>query len=146
MYTFETLCREDPNIALGDGATKIILNTKGSVGEISGELKALLRYMDGFAPENDYTKALDSAVIDVRADEKWRREYMVLNEMLRERERLGEGRIRVALVRKFRNRFGPEELAEIYILHPNVVKAILETLDAHPDWDDEQVAESIDFE
>ena len=146
IYTFENRCREDLSIALGDEATKIILNTKGQTGEITNELKDLLRYMDGFAPGSAYTKALDHAVAEVRTDEKWRREYMVLNEMLRARERLGEYRRSVAQIRKFRNRFDNEELSEIYIIQPEVVNAILNTIDAHPDWDDEQVAENIDFD
>ena len=146
IYTFENLCREDRSVALGDEATKIVLNTKGHVGEISEELKALLRYMDGFAPEDDYTRELDSAVTAIRNDEKWRREYMVLNEMLRDRERVGERRGRVAQVRNFRHRFNVEELAEIYILHPKAVEEILKAIDAHPDWDDEQIAESVDFD
>ena len=103
MYTFENLCREDPSIALDDGAVKVILNTKGSVGEIGEDLKSLLRYMEGFAPDDDYTKMLDAAVKEVRSDDKWRREYMVLNEMLIENQRLGENRVKVAQVRKFRN-------------------------------------------
>ena len=146
VYTFENRCREDLSIALGDEATKIILNTKGSVGEISDELRELLRYMDGFAPDTAYTKELDQAVVEVRTDEKWRREYMVLLERDRANRRLGRNAGSVAQVRKFRNRYDSDELAEIYIIRPEVVKAILNTLDAHPDWDDEQVAENIDFE
>ena len=145
MYTFENLCREDPSIALDDGAVKVILNTKGSVGEIGEDLKSLLRYMEGFAPDDDYTKMLDAAVKEVRSDDKWRREYMVLNEMLIENQRLGENRVKVAQVRKFRNRFKPDDLAELYILHPNVVKAILNTIDTHPSWSDEKIAESVEF-
>ena len=146
VYTFENLCREDPEMSLGDGATKIILNTQGSVGEISEEQKALLRYMNGFAPDDDYTRELDRAVKYVRSDERFRREYMVIVERDRENQRLGENRRSVAQVRKFRNRFEPEELAEICFVNTELLSAILDTLDAHPDWDDEQVAESIDFE
>ena len=146
VYTFENHCREDLSIALGDEATKIILNTKGSVGEISDELRDLLRYMDGLAPDSAYTKELDRAIAEVRTDEKWRREYMVLLERDRANRRLGRNAGSVAQVRKFRNRYDSDELAEIYIIRPEVVKAILNTLDAHPDWDDEQVAENIDFE
>ena len=146
VYTFENRCREDLSIALGDEATKIILNTKGSMGEISDELRDLLRYMDGFAPDSAYTKELDQAVAEVRTDEKWRREYMVLLERDRANRRLGRNAGSVAQVRKFRNRYDSDELAEIYIIRPEVVKAILNTLDAHPDWDDEQVAENVDFE
>ena len=71
---------------------------------------------------------------------------MVLNEMIKGRERLAEHRRSVAQVRKFRNRFDAKELADIYIIEPKAVKAILEAIDAHPDWDDEQVAENVDFD
>ena len=146
IYTFENRCREDLSIALGDEATKIILNTKGQTGEITNELKDLLRYMDGFAPGSAYTKALDHAVAEVRTDEKWRREYMVLLERDRANRRLGEYRTRVAQVRKFRNRFASDELAEIVFFTPELLQLVLDTIDAHPDWDDEQVAENIDFD
>ena len=36
--------------------------------------------------------------------------------------------------------------ADIYIIEPKAVKTILEAIDTHPDWDDEQVAENVDFE
>ena len=146
VYTFENLCREDTNITLGDDATKIVLNTKGYVGEISDELKALLRYMDGFAPENDYTRELDRTVTAVRNDKEWRREYMVLNEMLLDNRRLGEYKGRVAMVRTFRDEFQPEQLTKIAYNNPELLASILDTIDAHPDWDDEQVAENVYFE
>ena len=144
--TFENLCKEDTRIALDDGAAKVILNTKGRVGEISADLKALLRYMDGAAPESEYARALDSAVTEIRRDEKWRRDYMLFSEKLRESKRLGRYADRVAHVRKFRGRFGADELAELYTLQPKALTAILDAIDAHPDWDDETVAENVDFE
>ena len=143
IYTFENRCREDLSVALGDEATKIILNTKGFLGEISAELKELLHYMDGFAPGNDYTRELDNTVTAIRKDEKWRREYMVLNEMLLENKRMGKYEERVAQVRAFRNEFQPEQLARIVFATPELLASILNTIDAHPDWDDEQVAESV---
>ncbi len=146
VYTFENLCREDPSIALGDESTKIILNTKGSVGEISEELRGLLRYMDGLAPEDEFTRKLDRAVANVRTDEKWRREFMVLNELLRDRERIGRYADRVAHVRKFRTRYAQDELAEICFVSPELLKTIMDAIDTHPDWDDEQIAESVDFD
>ncbi|MBR3106406.1 MAG: Rpn family recombination-promoting nuclease/putative transposase [Clostridia bacterium] len=146
VYTFENLCRENPAIALRDGATKAILNTKGSVGEISEDMKSLLRYMEGSAPDNDYTRMLDQAVKEVRSDDKWRREYMVLVERDRENRRLGERRIKVSQARAFRNDFSPEQLAKITFFPPYMLKKVLDTIDAHPDWDDEKIAETIDFE
>lgn len=137
VYTFENRCIEDTSIALGDEATKIILNAKGTVGEVS---------MDGSAPNSEYTRKLEKAVEEIRSDEKWRREYMVLNEMMRESRRLGERRRSVAQIRKFRGRFNANELAEICFISPEALKTVMDAIDAHPDWDDEQVAENVDFE
>ena len=146
VYTFENRCREDLTVTLGDGATKIILNTKGFVGEISAELKELLRYMDGFAPQDHYTRELDSAVKAIRKDEKWRREYMVLVERDREKVRLGRYARSVAQVRAFRNEFQPDQLAKFVFVTPELLTSILNAIDTHPEWDDETVAENVDFE
>ena len=144
-YTFENRCREDFRLALGDGATKVVLNAKGRVGEVSAELKELLRYMDGSAPGDDYTRELDSAVTAIRKDEKWRREYMVLVERDREKMRLGQYADRVALIRNFRGRFDSRTLTEICYNNPKLLASILDSFDAHPDWDDVKVAENVDF-
>lgn len=146
VYTFENRCREDNSIALGDDAVKLVLNTKGTVGEINGELKALLRYMDGMEPDSEYTKDLNQAVTEVKADEEWRREFMVMNELIRSRERLAEHRRSVASVRQFRNEFKPEQLAKISFVSMEMLKVIQDAIDAHPDWDDEQIAENVEFE
>ena len=145
-YTFENRCREDLSLALGDEATKIILNAKGRVGEVSAELKELLRYMNGAAPGDAYTQELDGAVTEIRTDKKWRREYMVLVERDRANRRLGEYKRSVSQVRAFRDEFQPEQLARIAFVSPELLKSILDAIDAHPDWDDERIAESVDFD
>ena len=146
VYTFENHCKEDTSITLDDEAVKIVLNVKGTVGEIGDELKELLRYVDGHPPESDYTAALDRAVAEVRADKKWKVEYMRLIERDMEKMRLGEYKRSVAQARNSRYRVDPETLSGILMIHPKTLQAILDTIDAHPDWDDEEVAEHIDFE
>ena len=146
VYTFENRCTEDLSLPLGDEATKIILNTKGTVGEISDELKDLLRFVDGMQPESEYTKELEKAVAEVKADEKWRREFMVLMERDREKMRLGRYMQKVASVRQSRGKFSPEVIAEIIMVQPAMVETIISAIDAHPEWDDEEVAESLDFD
>ena len=146
VYTFENRCREDLEIALGDDATKIILNTKGTVGEISDELKALLRFMDGMEPGSEYTKDLDRAVEEVKADEKWRREFMVMVERDREKMRLGGNMRTVAQVRRNRTDFSQDTMAKFMMVDPIVVSAIITTIDAHPEWNDEEVAENVEFD
>ena len=46
-YTFRMICEEVPEMALGDGATRIFLNTRGTDSEsASEELIALLHYFE----------------------------------------------------------------------------------------------------
>ena len=71
---------------------------------------------------------------------------MVLVERDRDNRRLGECKQSVAQVRKFRNRYGAEELAELCFISHEVLMKIQNMIDAHPDWDDETVAENVDFE
>ena len=149
VYHFENRCLENHALALGDETSKIFLNTKGSKGRISRDLKNLLQYLDTLVPNNEYTRELDHAVEEVRADTKWRVEYMRLNELMMENrrlgQRLGENKRSVTQIRDFRNKFQPETLATIAYVTPELLQVILNTIDAHPDWDDETVAEHVDF-
>ncbi|MBQ9721024.1 MAG: hypothetical protein IJV64_10075 [Oscillospiraceae bacterium] len=58
---------------------------------------------------------------------------MVFIERDREKMRLAEHRRSVAQARKFRGRFGTDELAEICFISPEALKTILSAIDAHPD-------------
>lgn len=72
VYTFENQCQEDGSIYLGDDATKIILNTEGTVGDINEDLKDTLDFMAGRKPKGNYAKGLEHAVDEVKESEKWR--------------------------------------------------------------------------
>ncbi len=76
-------------MVLGDETTKIILNTKGTMNDVSPEMKRLLDYIDGKTATDMFTKELDTAVRDVRNNEKWRVEYMTLE--MRYKELLEQG-------------------------------------------------------
>ena len=93
-----------------------------------------------------YTRDLEQAVTEIKADEKWRREFMVMNELIREKVRLGGYVKTVASVRNNRAVFTQDVLAKILMIDPSTVNDILSTIDAHPDWDDETVAEHISFQ
>ena len=72
IYTFRNRCDEDNGVLLEDDATKIIINTKGTIGDISDELKAVIQYLDSGVASTEYTKALDAEVESVKSDEKVR--------------------------------------------------------------------------
>ena len=78
IYTFENRCIQNSDLGLGDDTTKIILNTKGTMDDVTPEMKKLLDFIDGKEPEDDFTRELDEAVQSVRKNEKWRLDYMTL--------------------------------------------------------------------
>lgn len=91
IYTFENRCLENPELGLGDDTTKIILNTKGTLNDVTPEMKRLLDFIDGKEPEDDFTRELDEAVQSVRNNEKWRAQNVQWTFALRGPERSGEG-------------------------------------------------------
>mgnify|MGYP007070199075 CR=1 FL=1 len=70
---------------------------------------------------------------------------MLLEELLRRNKRLGEQTDKVYMVRHFRKRFDSQTLTEICYNNAQLLTSILDTIDAHPDWDDETVAENVEF-
>ena len=95
IYTFENRCSEDTALTLNDGTVKIILNTKGTLDDVSPEMKRLLDYVDGKGVSDTFTRDLEEAVQSARQNEKWRLDYMTLQQEYRERFREGkiEGKI-----------------------------------------------------
>ena len=82
MYTFKTICSEDSWIELGDGITKIIINSQAAVHE---KLKVFLEYMNGKVSDNDeFIQKLERRIKDVKANESLRREYMLVNTIERD--------------------------------------------------------------
>ncbi len=84
------MCREEPDLHLGDDSYKVVVNTKGSVGEISEELKEILTYLDCEEVTGQYSRKLDDAVNAVKRNEERRLEYMRLT--FRDNEMIAKGR------------------------------------------------------
>ena len=89
-YSFLNLCRENPQIELGDETEKIFLCAKGTVNDVSEKLQAFLDYIAFGTPSDCFTNELENEVKKARDHIKWRTEYMTFLEQL-ERER-NEGR------------------------------------------------------
>ena len=90
IYTFENICREEPDLAFGDDTTKVVVNTQGSRGGISAQLLEIINYLKDESVTGAFSQALDDAVNAVKASEERRREYMILN--MRDNEIREEGR------------------------------------------------------
>ena len=78
-------------------------NTKGSIGDISEDLKAVIRYLDSSVASTEYTKALDAEVESVKSDEKVRLLYMLLVEAYARERSMGRY---VTLVSQIRDTIG----------------------------------------
>lgn len=145
IYTFRNRCDEDYSIILPDEASKIIINTKGTIGDISDELRAVIQYMDSGSATTEYTKSLDEEVATVKADEKFRRQYMLLMEAYAMKEETGEYKRVVSQIRKSlkRKRLSAEEMADYFDVSEQDCSAVLDCITEHPDWDDRQVAEAV---
>ena len=82
-----------PGLLFGDETVKVIVNTRGEVGEISEELKEVIRYLNDGTVTGQYSQELDTAVSAVKSNEERRLEYMTLamHDMEIREEALEEG-------------------------------------------------------
>ena len=88
VYTFENICREEPDLLFGDETVKVIVNTRGEIGEISEELKEVIRYLNDGTVSGQYSQELDTAVTAVKSNEERRLEYMTRFTKGKDEERL----------------------------------------------------------
>ena len=112
VYTFKNLCKEDPELELGDGTCKLVLNAAGTMNDVSAKLKAFLDYMAGKAVDDEYVKKLDEAVKMARINKKWRTEFMIINMRDREHEYIGrEMHKREQIAEMLKDGKTPEEIS-----------------------------------
>lgn len=90
IYHFENLCREDTAIRLDDGTEKIFLNIRGTLDDVDIDIRRLLRYFESHVPQDAYTEELEEAVMEAKAHDAWRVEYM--RQYARECDLRDEGR------------------------------------------------------
>ena len=90
IYTFRERCDEDTSLTLDDGSVKIFLSTKGTIDDVSPELKHFLNYIDSGIVAGNFIQRLDDAVNSVKSNEKARLEFMTLEMYMKEREMEGK--------------------------------------------------------
>lgn len=77
-YTFTNKCDEIERLEMGDETTKIYLNTKGTKGKVSEDLKIFLNCINGVYNSDDFSATIKKEVEKVKSSEEWRAEYMTL--------------------------------------------------------------------
>ncbi len=93
IYRFENFDCEK-SLPLGDGAKKIVINTKGTKGDISQELKEFITYIDkpqeaGRTLQTELVRDIDASVTERNKDEMWREKHMKLELDMQLREDIG---------------------------------------------------------
>ncbi len=90
LYCYENRLTDGSGEPLGDGTMKVFMNLRGEQRDINGELSVLVRYVNTGETSTSFTQSLDNEVRAVRSNERWRREYMTLQEALDERYQEGQ--------------------------------------------------------
>ena len=101
IYTFANICKEDGSISMGDEAVKIFLNAKGTLDDVSDELKAFLDYVAGKKPKDAYVERLEEAVKEAKKNREWRHEYMTLLMRDQENVKIGEEKMLLLIERQY---------------------------------------------
>ena len=128
-YTFTNRCKENNDLEMGDGTTKIVLNAVGTMDDVSEKLKAFLDYVAGKSVDDEYVKKLDEAVKKARANKEWRREYMTLLMRDLENQEMGkEKRDREKIEQMLLKGKTPQEIAEFCDYPMNLIKEVQESM------------------
>ena len=137
IYTFCNTCQENTALTLDDDAVKIILSTKGTMDDVSPEMKRILDYIDGKGASDKFTEELEEAVRSARQNESWRLGYMTLEyeyrqryeEGLKEGEETGIAKTNERFIRKLYKRGESiASIAEFVELDEETVKRIIEAM------------------
>ena len=148
IYTFQNRCDQNYEVLFGDDAVKVVVNTKGTKGDISPELKEAIIYLDREEVTGPYSKELDDAVNELKSNEERGQEYMMLMTYGAEREAAGKY---IGLVEQIRGWYDDKDdlpaarMAKSLRISLPIFEGVLALIKEHPDWDDRMVADQADW-
>ena len=96
VYRFATMCENVQGLPLGDRRYIMFLNSRGSKGNSSLDMDELFRYLNGgveaigMETRSELVTVLDKYVQKYNRDNDWRKEYMKLEFLLK--DKYDEGR------------------------------------------------------
>ena len=113
IYTFRERCDQDTKILLGDGATKIFLNSKGTLDDVDDETKAILDFVESGIVKSLFVEKLATAVEIIKTNEKVRHDFMTFEMFLLSEKRKAKEEERENIVLRLLRRGRPfEEIHE----------------------------------
>lgn len=89
-YTFTYKCNEVDNLEYGDLTTQIVLNTQGTKGNVSNDLKTFLKCINGVFSDEVFSATIKNEFDRIKLNKELRREYMTLELELMEKYDAGE--------------------------------------------------------
>ena len=95
IYRFRSFCEDEKDLRENNGRYNIYLNTTGTKGDISFDLKEMFRYINGeesaigMETKSEFVKTLDKYVQEYNANDTWRRGYMTLELRMRDNYKNG---------------------------------------------------------
>ena len=159
-YTFEPKCREVSECVLGDGTTRIFLNTKGkNDDEVSRELVEFLHYIENTTDavaaraESEKIKCIHERVCKVKLSEEigvkymqaWEEKYYERQEGREEGRQEGEHLNLIKLIcKKIIKGYTASEIAEIFEMDEDEIQKIYDVAVKYgPEYDAEKILEEL---
>ena len=120
VYRFATMCENVQGLPLGDRRYIMFLNSRGSKGNSSLDMDELFRYLNGgveaigMETRSELVTVLDKYVQKYNRNDDWRKEYMKLEFLLKDKydegEAKGEANARNRMVKSFKEQGVPVEV------------------------------------
>ncbi len=151
-YTFEGVCRECPDLKIGDGAVRIFINTNGTNREaFSQEFLDFMEYIskttDEMAErsESKLIKRIHKKIRQIRKSEKAGVKYMLRwEELAYSRADGAQDKLILLVCKKLRKNKTPEEIAEELEEEMEVIAPICDMLEEFaPEYDSDKVYEKL---
>ena len=138
VYRFSTMCEDVQGLPLGDRRYIMFLNSRGSKGVSNLDMDELFRYLNGgvgaigMETKSGLVAVLDKYVQKYNRDDDWRKEYMKLELLLKDKydegEAMGETNERKRMVKAMHaDGVSVDKISQYAAIPVEEVKAILKT-------------------
>lgn len=89
IYEIRNYCTQDKDILFPDGATKVFLNTKGTMDDVKPDVLAFLNYVNGIVSNDELVQAIEHEINIVRSTADERVRYMTFLMKMNEERKAG---------------------------------------------------------
>ena len=88
VYTKQSFFKEYPDKTYNDKTNVVFYNCKGYEQVDDSELRNVLEFIYTAKSNSPFTDSIEKSVDKVKSDETWRKEYMTINEVIRDEKKL----------------------------------------------------------